>query len=54
MEVCCLPSGLSDVGVNANEYDNRGKVGDLIAKKSTAVGLILGGRISITPPFNLF
>lgn len=41
--------------VDANEYDNLGKVGTIIAKKSTAVGLILGGRISVTPsPFNLF
>lgn len=43
------------MGVDANEYDNLGKIGSVIAKKSTAVSLILRGRISITPPpFNLF
>ncbi|PKU35174.1 hypothetical protein llap_14522 [Limosa lapponica baueri] len=50
-----LQSCLSDVGDDANEYDNLGKVGNIIAKKSTAVGLVLGGRMSVTPPpFNLF
>lgn len=42
------------MGVDANEFENLDEVGNIIAKKSTAVGLILEGRISVTsPPFNL-
>lgn len=42
------------MGVDGNEYDKLGKVGNIKAKKSTAVGLILGGRLSVTSSFNLF
>lgn len=42
------------MGVDANDYDNLGKVVGIIAKKSTALGLTLGGRISVTPSFSLF
>lgn len=43
------------MGVDANDYDSLGEVVGIIAKKSTALGLTLGGRISVTPsPFNLF
>lgn len=44
----------SDAETDANEYNNIGKVRNVIAKKSMAVGLVLGGRVSLTSPFSLF
>lgn len=42
------------MGVDANDYDSLGKVVGMIVKKSTALGLTLGGRKSVTPSLNLF
>lgn len=42
------------MGVDANDYDSLDKAVGMIVKKSTALGLTLGGRISVTPSLNLF
>lgn len=39
------------MGVDANDYDSLGKAVGMIVKKSTALGLTLGGRISVTSVF---
>lgn len=44
----------SDVDTDANECNNIGKVRNVIAKRSMAGGLVLGGRVSVTSPFSLF